>query len=213
MRGKFITFEGGEGTGKSTQAHLLADALRNQEVNVTITREPGGTEGAELVRALLVSGAVSRWSPLSEVLLLNAARLDHLTKVILPALEAGKWVICDRFTDSTIAYQGYGHGVDLAFIQNLHQQLFTTNIPDLTLVFDLDPTIGIQRSLQRHTSETRFENMQLEFHNRMRQGYLEVAQQNPNRCVLINAADTVDNIHKIIMQCVERLCLSNSKTT
>lgn len=213
MRGKFITFEGGEGTGKSTQAHLLADALRNQQVNVTITREPGGTEGAELVRALLVSGAVSRWSPLSEVLLLNAARLDHLTKVILPALEAGKWVICDRFTDSTIAYQGYGHGVDLAFIQNLHQQLFTTNIPDLTLVFDLDPTIGIQRSLQRHTSETRFENMQLEFHNRMRQGYLEVAQQNPNRCVLINAADTVDNIHKIIMQCVERLCLSNSKTT
>lgn len=208
MRGKFITFEGGEGTGKSTQAHLLADALRNQGINVTITREPGGTEGAELVRALLVSGATSRWSPLSEVLLLNAARFDHLTKVILPALEAGNWVICDRFTDSTIAYQGYGHGVDLAFIHNLHQQLFSTNTPDLTFVFDLDPAIGIQRSLQRHTSETRFENMQLEFHNRMRQGYLDVAHQDSNRCILIDAADIVDNVHKVILRGVERLRLS-----
>lgn len=208
MRGKFITFEGGEGTGKSTQAHLLADSLRNKDINVTITREPGGTEGAELVRALLVSGAVSRWSPLSEVLLLNAARLDHLTKVILPALKAGNWVICDRFTDSTIAYQGYGHGVDLAFIQNLHQQLFSTNTPDLTFVFDLDPSVGIQRSLQRHTSETRFENMQLEFHNRMRQGYLDIAHQDASRCVLINAADTVDNVHKTILNGIERLQLS-----
>lgn len=205
MRGKFITFEGGEGTGKSTQAHLLADALRNQGINVIVTREPGGTEGAELVRALLVSGAVGRWSPLSEVLLLNAARLDHLTKVILPALEAGNWVICDRFTDSTVAYQGYGHGVDLTFIQNLHQQLFSTSTPDLTFVFDLDPVIGIRRSLQRHTSETRFENMQLEFHNRMRQGYLDIAHQDSKRCVLIDAADTVDAVHKAILQGIERL--------
>lgn len=205
MQGKFITFEGGEGTGKSTQTHLLADALRAKGIPITITREPGGTEGAELIRALIVSGASGRWSPLSEVLLLNAARLDHLEKVILPALDAGNWVICDRFTDSTLAYQGYGHGVDLNFIQTLHQQLFSAHIPDLTFVFDLDPVVGINRSLQRHTSETRFEKLQLEFHSRMRQGYLEIAQKNPDRCTIIDAAGTVETTHKMVLQGLQKL--------
>lgn len=198
MKGKFITFEGGEGTGKSTQSHLLADHLREQGITVTVTREPGGTEGAELIRALLVSGTTHRWSPLSEVLLLNAGRLDHWHKVILPDLDAGKWVICDRFTDSTIAYQGYGHGVDLAFIKNLSQQLFSSHLPDLTFIFDLDPAIGIRRSLQRHTSENRFEHMKLEFHNRMRHGYLAIAHENPGRCRIIDAAGTVLEIQETI---------------
>lgn len=205
MRGKFITFEGGEGTGKSTQTHLLADALRAQGIPITITREPGGTEGAELIRALIVSGSTGRWSPLSEVLLLNAARLDHLEKVILPALEAGQWVICDRFTDSTLAYQGYGHGVDLSFIKKLHHQLFSAHVPQLTFVFDLDPIIGIKRSLQRHTSETRFEKMQIEFHNRMRQGYLEIAQSDAARYMIIDAAETVEKIHKIVLKKTQKL--------
>lgn len=204
MTGKFITFEGGEGTGKSTQTHLLADFLREQGIRVITTREPGGTEGAELIRALLVSGTTNRWSPLSEVLLLNAARLDHWQKVILPAVQAGSWVICDRFTDSTLAYQGYGHGVDLLFIKNLHQQLFSTHQPDLTFVFDLDPAIGIKRSLERHTSETRFENLQLDFHHRMRQGYLDIAQENPTRCRLIDASKTVQETHKTIVQEIEK---------
>ncbi|WP_032112484.1 dTMP kinase [Candidatus Paracaedibacter symbiosus] len=208
MQSKFITFEGGEGTGKSTQSHLLADYLRDQGITVTITREPGGTEGAELIRALLVSGTTGRWSPLSEVLLLNAARLDHWQKVILPALNAGKWVICDRFTDSTIAYQGYGHGADLTFIKTLNQQLFSSHIPDLTFVFDLDPVIGIKRSLQRHTSENRFENMQLEFHNRMRQGYLEIARENPDRCRIIDATGTVSEIQKLTIKEVAKFIIS-----
>lgn len=205
MTGKFITFEGGEGTGKSTQTHLLADFLREQGITVTTTREPGGTEGAELIRALIVSGTASRWSPLSEVLLLNAARLDHWQKVILPALQVGGFVICDRFTDSTIAYQGYGHGVDLPFIKNLHEQLFSAHEPDLTFVFDLDPAIGIKRSLQRHTSETRFENMQLDFHRRMRQGYLDIARENPARCRVIDASKTVQEIHQAIIQEIRTL--------
>lgn len=205
MTGKFITFEGGEGTGKSTQTHLLADFLREKGLNITTTREPGGTEGAELIRALLVSGTTSRWSPLSEVLLLNAARLDHWQKVILPTLQTGDWVICDRFTDSTIAYQGYGHGVELSFIKNLHQQLFSAHKPDLTFVFDLDPAIGIKRSLQRHTSETRFENMQLDFHHRMRQGYLNIARENRVRCRVIDASRTVQETHQAIIREIETL--------
>ena len=203
MRGKFITFEGGEGTGKSTQSQLLADYLRQQQKEVIVTREPGGTEGAELIRALLVSGAVSRWAPLTEVLLLNAARLDHWQKVIEPALASGKWVICDRFADSTIAYQGYGHGVKLEFLKGLYTELFGTNKPDITFVFDLDPVIGINRSLQRHTSETRFEQMELEFHQRMRQGYLNIAKEDPERCRLIDASQSKELIHSHIISALK----------
>lgn len=203
MRGKFITFEGGEGTGKSTQSQLLADYLRQQQKEVIVTREPGGTEGAELIRALLVSGATSRWSPLTEVLLLNAARLDHWQKVIEPALNAGKWVICDRFADSTIAYQGYGYGVKLEFLKELYTELFGTNKPDITFVFDLDSTIGISRSLQRHTSETRYEQMPIEFHQRMRQGYLDIAKENSDRCRLIDASQSKELIHQQIISALE----------
>lgn len=199
MRGKFVTFEGGEGTGKSTQSLLLAEYLRQQKKEVVVTREPGGTEGAELIRALLVSGPTARWSPITEVLLLNAARLDHWQKVIEPALTAGQWVICDRFADSTLAYQGYGHGIDINFLKTLHKNLFGTNKPDITFVFDLDPAIGISRSLQRRTSETRFEQMHLDFHQRMRQGYLAISKEDPVRCHLIDASQTKESIHQQII--------------
>ena len=149
MAGKFITFEGGEGTGKSTQAQLLAEYLRLQDKDVLITREPGGTEGAELIRALLVSGDTQRWDPVAEVLLLYAARIDHWQKVILPALETGIWVICDRFADSTIAYQCYGRGVSKDFVTTLHHNVLKSAVPDCTFIFDLDPKVGIGRSLAR----------------------------------------------------------------
>ncbi len=194
-RGKFITFEGGEGTGKSTQCQLLADYLRLKGKQVIVTREPGGTDGAELIRALLVSGDVNRWSGVTEALLLNAARVDHWEKVIKPALESGIWVICDRFADSTIAYQGYGRGLDITFLQDLHDSVLPDVHPDLTYIFDLDPQIGISRALSRHTSEVRFEKLEIEFHNRMRSGYLDIASEFPERCHVIDANQDIQSVH------------------
>jgi dTMP kinase len=197
--GKFITFEGGEGTGKSTQTVLLADYLNDQGHQVLLTREPGGSDGAELIRALLVSGDVGRWPPITEVLLLYAARADHWTKVIAPALERGDWVICDRFADSTLAYQGYGHGVDRTFINKIYTAVIGTRQPDWTFIFDLDPKVGVQRALKRHTSENRFENMDMAFHERVRQGFLKIASQHPHRCHVIDAGQSVYAIHKEIV--------------
>jgi dTMP kinase len=202
VKGKFITFEGGEGTGKSTQTHLLADHLRQKNIPVIVTREPGGSDGAELIRALLVSGETTRWSAMSEVLLLYAARVDHWEKVIYPAIEAGKWVICDRFVDSTLAYQGFGRGIDLKFLQQLQHHTLGNVWPDWTIIFDLDPEIGIKRSLNRHTSENRFEHMDLSFHARVRQGFLTIAQQHPLRCHVIQAEDTVAHIHQQIIEMI-----------
>lgn len=199
-QGTFITFEGGEGTGKSTQCQLLADYLRQHNKQVIITREPGGTDGAELIRALLVSGDINRWSGVTEALLLNAARVDHWEKVIAPALEKGAWVICDRFADSTLAYQGYGHGLDLKFLQSLHQSVLPDVQPDVTFMFDLNPEIGISRALSRHTSEVRFEKMKLDFHSRLRTGYLEIAKNNPKRCHVIDADQEIQVIHQAIIE-------------
>lgn len=199
MQGKFITFEGGEGTGKSTQAQLLADYLRQQGKTVLITREPGGTEGAELIRALLVSGDIKRWDPVAEVLLLYAARLDHWQKVIEPALQGGTWVICDRFADSTIAYQCYGRGVNKEFVHSLHQTILPHATPDRTYIFDLDPRIGISRSLARHNTESRFEHMDISFHEAMRQGYQTIALENPMRCYLVQADQEVAAVHQEII--------------
>ena len=195
----FITFEGGEGTGKSTQCQLLAEYLRLKGRSVIITREPGGTDGAELIRALLVSGDVNRWSGVTEALLLNASRVDHWEKVIKPALEAGTWVICDRFADSTIAYQGYGRGLDINFLRNLHESVLPGVWPDLTYIFDLDPEIGISRALSRRTSEVRFEQLEIDFHNRMRMGYLEIANTSADRCRIINANQGIQDVHQQII--------------
>jgi dTMP kinase len=199
VAGKFITFEGGEGTGKSTQTVLLAEYLNDKGHKVLLTREPGGSDGAELIRALLVSGDVGRWSPITEVLLLYAARCEHWVNIIKPALERGEWVICDRFADSTMAYQGYGHGVDRVFINKLYHAVVGDRQPDWTFIFDLDPAIGVERALKRHTSENRFEHMDLTFHNRAREGFKKIAQQNPDRCRMIDATQSVYAIHKEII--------------
>lgn len=200
--GKFITFEGGEGTGKSTQTVLLADYLNDHGYPVILTREPGGSDGAELIRALLVSGEVGRWAPITEVLLLYAARAEHWQKVIEPALARGDWVICDRFADSTLAYQGYGHGVDRVFISKLYAAIIGTRQPDWTFIFDLDPKIGVQRALKRHTSENRFESMDMTFHERLREGFLKIASQNPHRCHIVDATQSIYAIHRSIARTV-----------
>ena len=207
-KGKLITFEGGEGTGKSTQALKLADYLKGKNIPVLLTREPGGSTGAELIRSLLVQGDPNRWSPLSEVLLLCAARLDHWEKTILPALLKGQWVICDRFFDSTVAYQGHGHGIDLNFLHILNSTILPLSTPDLTYIFDLDPEIGVRRSLKRANVENRFEQMDLSFHYKLKSGYLQIAKDNSKRCHLIKADQTVEAIYKQVCYIIDPLVLS-----
>jgi len=186
-RGLFITFEGGEGAGKSTQLRLLAAHLSMSGREVVTTREPGGSEGAEAVRGLLVEGAADRWSPMSETLLLYAARADHLERLIRPALARGAVVLCDRFADSTRAYQGAAGGVAPAFIDVLERAVVVETRPDLTLILDLPAERGLARAAGRGGAEARFESKGLAFHRRLREGFLAVAAAEPDRCVLIDA--------------------------
>jgi len=186
-QGKFITFEGGEGTGKSTQAARLVERLRARELDVVQTREPGGSPGAEDIRAIALNGDAGRWSPMTETLLMFAARSDHLERTIRPALEAGRWVVCDRFADSSRAYQGVGGGTPAEFIEALDAAIVGATQPDLTLVFDLPVKVGLERAFGRGLFETRFESKGLEFHERLRRGFLEIAAAHPQRCVVIDA--------------------------
>lgn len=202
-KGYFITFEGGEGAGKTTQIQLLVDHLRLKGVDVVQTREPGGTEGASEIRNLIVTGDVKRWEPLSEVFLLMAARVDHWYKVIKPALEAGKWVVCDRFMDSTIAYQGYGHGVNISFLEDLYKKSLPHSVPNRTYVFTIDPKKGLDRSFTRLNEELRFEKMELSFHERLHFGFLEIARKNSNRCLVLDANGEIKTIHKNIVYDLE----------
>lgn len=196
MTGLFITFEGGEGTGKSTQVKRLAARLTGQGRDVLMTREPGGTPEAEAIRALLVSGDVARWTPQSEALLNYAAREQHLTQVIRPALAAGQTVLCDRFMDSTRAYQGYAGGVDFAFIDALERAIVGDTKPALTLVFDLDPALGLARAAARGdaAAEDRYERKGQAFHHKLREGFLDILRRNPKRCRLIDAAQDMDAV-------------------
>jgi dTMP kinase len=192
-RGLFITLEGGEGAGKSTQAARLATHLRAAGRSAVTTREPGGSPGAEAIRALLVTGEVERWSATTETLLMYAARFDHVERVIVPALARGEIVICDRFADSTRAYQGAGGGANLALIDALEAETRVLCWPDLTLIFDLAPDRGLERASSRPGDETRFEAKGLAFHRRLRDAFLSIAKAEPERCRIIDAAaDEVD---------------------
>ena len=205
-RGRFITIEGGEGTGKSTQIARLAGALEAAGIDVVVTREPGGAPGAEEIRRLLVEGGVDRWDGFTEVLLHYAARHEHLVNRIRPALEAGKWVVCDRFADSTLAYQGYGHGVDKRAIAGLYDLVVRDLAPDLTLVFDLSSEVGLERANARAGDEDRYERMGGAFHERLREGFLEIARDNPGRCVVIDASGDVETVSGAVFRAVsERL--------
>lgn len=186
-RGFFITFEGGEGAGKSTQVRRLRDRLAAAGREVVTTREPGGSPGAEAIRGLLVTGEAQRWSPVTETLLINAARRDHVERVIGPALERGAIVLCDRFADSTRAYQGAGGGAPEGLITALETAVLCGLKPDLTLILDLPADAGLARAAGRGGAEARFEGKPLDFHARLRAAFLAIAEAEPGRCVLIDA--------------------------
>jgi dTMP kinase len=201
--GFFITLEGGEGSGKSTHAKLLADRLVSAGRDVVVTREPGGAPEAEAIRGLLLGGEPERWSPLAETLLNFAARDNHLAMTIRPALARGAVVICDRFMDSTTAYQGHAGGVDLAFIKSLERAVVGETRPELTIVFDVDPELGLERARQRDPGHAdRFERMGLEFHQRLRAGFLEIARAEPGRCVVVDASRDKDEVARAVWDAV-----------
>jgi len=205
----FISFEGGEGAGKTTQISLLKKYFENIGSNVVMTREPGGTIEAEKIRELLVQRDGGDWTPMAEALLFFTARHMHVETKIKPALKQGKVVICDRFTDSTIAYQGYGHGHSLDTLDKIKSISISDFEPDITLILDIDVHEGLKRAGKRmegddtDSTEDRFERMDLSFHENLRQGYLTIAKQNPKRCFVIDATASVDDVHKSIVTIIK----------
>lgn len=202
-QGRFITFEGGEGAGKSTQVALLVDRLCARGLDVLRTREPGGSEGAEEIRAIALNGDAGRWSPMTETMLMFAARSDHLDKTIRPALADGRWVVCDRFADSSRAYQGAGGGTPAEFIESLDAAVVGETQPDLTLIFDLPVEVGLERAFGRGLFETRFESKGVAFHERLRAGFLQIAEEKADRCVVIDAVGDIGTIEARVWAAVE----------
>ncbi len=202
-RGRFITIEGGEGTGKSTQIPLLATYLRDANLDVVETREPGGSPGADKIRELLVNGPTDRWDPVTETMLHFAARREHLKRTILPALDRGAWVVCDRFADSTMAYQGYGLGVTRDLIEDLYRVVVGDMKPDLTIILDIPPEIGLKRADDRQSGSTRYERMDMAFHARLRDGFIDIARRETERCVVMDATGPIEVISAQIRQQIE----------
>jgi dTMP kinase len=215
--GRFITFEGGEGSGKSTQAQLLADRLRGRGSDVVLTREPGGSTFAEQVRALILDPATAPHSAFSEALLFYAARSDHLDSTIRPALAAGRWVICDRFSDSSRVYQGVAGGLEPAMLDRLEGMIVAPTRPDLTLILDLPADVGLARAADRRranavvgTQPDAYEKRDLAFHERLRAGYAAIAKAEPQRCVLVDGAKSPNAIAAEIWAHVERRLLGGA---
>jgi dTMP kinase len=210
QRGRFISLEGGEGTGKSTQAGRLAERLGGDGREVVLTREPGGSPGAEAIRRLLVEGDADRWSAVSETLLVYAARRDHIERLIAPAIARGAWVICDRFFDSTRAYQGEGGGAPAALIEALEREVVAEVTPDLTLILDLPVEAGLARAAGRAGGEGRFESKGHAFHERLRAAFLEIARREPERCAVLSAEGDPDTVAARIWDVVAaRLAVSH----
>jgi dTMP kinase len=200
MPGFFVTFEGGEGAGKSTQIKRLADRLRSEGFDVVVTREPGGSPGAEAVRHVLLSGAAEPFGPAMEAILFAAARSDHVEQVIRPAVDRGAIVLCDRFLDSTRVYQGVTGDLDPDFVKSLEEVTINGMMPDMTLVLDLDPRLGLGRAGARRGEgiADRFEKETLEIHQRRREAYLAIATAEPERCIVIDASGSADQIAHVI---------------
>ena len=206
LQGRFITVEGGEGAGKTTQLRLLADALVALGLPVLRTREPGGAPGAELLRGLLLRGSVD-WAAPAETLLHFAARAEHVEKTIRPALEAGMWVVCDRFADSTMAYQGYGQGADRGLIAELTRLIGLQ--PHLTIVLDVSGPVATSRLLLRGEDADRYERLDTLFHARVAQGFRDIAAQAPERCVLVSADGDVEQVHAAVMHAMRQRLLGD----
>lgn len=210
-KGVFITLEGGEGTGKSTQVKMLGAALSAAGVGAVLTREPGGTDQAERIRNLLIQRDAGNFDPLTEAMLMMSARREHLVNKIWPSMKQGKWVVSDRFADSTRAFQGYGMGLDQGLIDRIYEMIAGEFQPDLTFVFDIDAEKGLSRSLKQlaitsdvnESTEDRYERMGLPFHNRLRQGFLDIAKRFPDRCVIIDASQDIATIHGQILKIIE----------
>lgn len=204
MSGLFITFEGGEGAGKSTQILRLSEYFKAQGKDVVLTREPGGTQGGEVIRNLLVNGEPGKWSSTAEALLNYAARDVHLVEIIRPALRVGKVVLCDRFMDSTRAYQGIAGDCPPSLIDELENNVVGTTRPDLTFIFDLDPAVGLARAMLRGAGlEDRYEQRGLAFHQKLRQGFLEIAKADAKRCVVLNAALSPNQVWSSLEQALK----------
>ncbi len=210
--GVFITFEGGEGSGKSTQIHRLRNKILGvtPELEIVISREPGGTEVAEQIRDILVNGAADKLSVKTETLLMIAARVEHIDRIILPALQRGAIVLCDRFKDSSIVYQGKAYNVSKKEIDKIHDFALKTCEPDLTILLDIPFEIGIERALGRNEINQRFEQKGKYFHKKIRDGYLELASSNPGRIKIIDASKPIDDISDEIYSLVAPL-ISKSK--
>lgn len=202
MYKKFITFEGGEGSGKTTQIKLLAAAFEKSGVPFIATREPGGCPSAERIRSLLVTGDADAWLPISETLLFNAARAEHINRLIKPALAENKTVICDRFFDSTLVYQAIGKGLGEEFIKSLHHLVFDNFMPNLTIILDIDPINGLKRAGKRNDKETRFEGLDIEFHQKIRNGFLDIARKEQGRCVVLDATQNIDILQQQVLEII-----------
>jgi dTMP kinase len=212
MKGTFITFEGTEGSGKSTQILLLANFLKSRGMRVVLTREPGGTPIGDQVRKIVLDPAHTALDPKAELLLYAASRAQHLYEVILPALASGVVVLCDRFSDATLAYQGYGRGLDIEMIRALDRIVCAGTRPDLTLLFDIDAALGISRAHGRNTSrgletEARFENEELAFHERVRQGYRTLAKQEPDRIRMVDASRAQEAVEMNVRAIMDEVML------
>jgi dTMP kinase len=198
-RGFFITFEGIDGSGKTIQSKLLFDYLTSKGIDVILTREPGGTNGAEQIRSIILTGSVNRWEPITESLLFLSSRSDHWLKKIKPALDNGKIVICDRFQDSSVVYQGICKGVDIKFLNYIYENVTNNRQPDKTFLIDIEPNISISRSIARENSETRFEKIDMSFHEKARESFLKIAKQN-ERFTIIDGNKPIGKIREIIAQ-------------
>ena len=198
-KGFFITFEGGEGSGKTTQSELLYNNLKQKGLNATRTREPGGTILAESIREILLKGEKDKMSSLTELYLFAAARRDHIDNVIAPSLKNNEIVICDRFIDSTTAYQGYAGNIDLNLIHSINNFTIGSIIPNITYIFDIDPNIGLKRSINTTSEEIRFEEKDIGYHKKIRSGFLEIAKDNSDRCIVIDAEQELKKIEEFLL--------------
>ncbi len=200
---KFISFEGGEGAGKTTQIKCLGEALRHAGHEVVVTREPGGTPDAEIVRDIVLGGEPGRWSAIEEMLLMYTARSQLVRTVIKPALERGAWVLSDRFADSTMVYQGFAGGVPMAEVRALHKLVLGNFNPDITFVMDIAPDSGMERVHSRAEVLNQFEKREAQFYEDTRNAYLDIAKAEPTRCAVINAAQKSQLVARDIMQVIQ----------